>query len=86
MAPVSTNENGEAAIRNVPNGNYTVMIYEEGRLIKESTVNTYQRFNYIVSDELHFPLVILIFGVISGVFILLGVIFYIQYKNRQNLK
>ena len=86
MAPVSTNENGEAAIRNVPNGNYTVMIYEDGRLIKESTVNTYQRFNYIVSDELHFPLVILIFGVISGVFILLGVIFYIQYKNRQNLK
>ncbi|MFX1587290.1 MAG: carboxypeptidase-like regulatory domain-containing protein [Promethearchaeota archaeon] len=86
MAPVSTNENGEAVIRNVPNGNYTVMIYEEGRLIKESTVNTYQRFNYIVSDELHFPLVILIFGVISGVFILLGVIFYIQYKNRQNLK
>ncbi len=85
MAPVSTNENGEAVIRNVPNGNYTVMIYEDGRLIKESTVNTYQRFNYIVSDELHFPLVILIFGVISGVFILLGVIFYIQYKNRQNL-
>ncbi len=86
MAPVSTNENGEVVIRNVPNGNYTVMIYEDGRLIKESTVNTYQRFNYIVSDELHFPLVILIFGVISGVFILLGVIFYIQYKNRQNLK
>ena len=86
MAPVSTNENGEAVIRNVPNGNYTVMIYEDGRLIKESTVNTYQRFNYIVSDELHFPLVILIFGVISGVFLLLGIIFYIQYKNRQKLK
>lgn len=86
MAPVSTNENGEAVIRNVPNGNYTVIIYEDGRLIKESVVNTYQRFNYIVSDEVHFPLVILIFGAISGVFILLGVIFYIQYKNRQNLK
>jgi len=86
MAPVSTNENGEAVIRNVPNGNYTIMIYEDGKLIKESTVNTYQRFNYIVSDEVHFPLVILIFGAISGVFILLGVIFYIQYKNRQNLK
>ncbi|MFX0018131.1 MAG: carboxypeptidase-like regulatory domain-containing protein [Promethearchaeota archaeon] len=86
MAPVSTNENGEAVIRNVPNGNYTIMIYKDGRLIKESTVNTYQRFNYIVSDELHFPLVILIFGAISGIFVLLGVIFYIQYKKRQNLK
>ncbi|MFX0180355.1 MAG: carboxypeptidase-like regulatory domain-containing protein [Candidatus Hodarchaeota archaeon] len=86
MAPVSTNENGEAVIRNLPNGNYTVMIYEDDRLIKESIVNTYQRFNYIVSDELHFPLVIMIFGAISGLFILLGVILYIQYKKRQKLK
>ncbi len=86
MAPVSTNENGEAVISNVPNGNYTVMIYEDGRLIKESTINTYQRFNYIVSDELHFPLLILIFGGISGIFILLGVILHIKYKNRQKVK
>ncbi|MFW9945787.1 MAG: hypothetical protein ACFFDX_03045 [Candidatus Odinarchaeota archaeon] len=86
MAPVSTNENGEAVIRNLPNGNYTVMIYEDGRLIKESTVNTYQKFNYIASDELHFPLVIVIFAAISGVFIFIGAILYINYKKHQNLK
>ncbi|MFX1492733.1 MAG: hypothetical protein ACFFBZ_00465 [Promethearchaeota archaeon] len=86
MAPVSTNENGEAVISNLPNGNYTVMIYEDGRLIKESTVNTYQKFNYIASDELHFPLVIVIFAAISGVFIFIGAILYIRYKKHQNLK
>ncbi|MFX1496446.1 MAG: hypothetical protein ACFFBH_02860 [Promethearchaeota archaeon] len=86
ISPQFTDENGEIIIRNVPNGNYIVRIYDSSRLIKEATVSANNEINVVRTDEIHFPLIILIFLLISGIFVLLGLISYIQQKKRRNLK
>lgn len=86
MSPLFTNENGEVVIRNVPIGNYIVRIYDTSRFIKEATVSTYNEINAVKTDEIHFPLVILVFLAISIIFILLGLISYIQNKKYRNIK
>jgi len=86
MSPISTNDNGEIVIRYVPNGNYIIRIYDNTMLIKEAVVSTYNEINLVRTDRIHFPLVILIFLIISSVSLLLGLISYTQYKKRRNLK
>lgn len=86
ISPLITDENGEVMIRNVPNGNYIVRIYDSSRLIKEATISTNNKINVVRTDEIHFPLIILIFLIISGIFVLLGLISYIQQKKSRNLK
>jgi len=86
MSPISTNDNGEIVIRYVPNGNYIIRIYDNTMLIKEAVVSTYNEINLVRIDRIHFPLVILIFLIISSVSLLLGLISYTQYKKRRNLK
>jgi hypothetical protein len=82
MAPAYSDENGEIFLRNVPNGNYTIKIYQSTQLIKVTLINTFSQIVIVKSDIIHFPLWILIFGGISLIFVLLGLWFYINNKKR----
>ena len=82
MAKTFTDENGLALIKNVPNGNYTVRIYQGETLISEKLINTFREINYFITDVPHFPLLILIFGGISGILFLLGLVIYFNYMKR----
>lgn len=82
MAPAYSNENGEIIIENVPNGNYTIKIYQDNVMIMDSLINTFTEVNYIRTNVPYFPLWILIFGCINGALILIGLIIYFNHKRR----
>ncbi|NVM44206.1 MAG: carboxypeptidase regulatory-like domain-containing protein [Candidatus Lokiarchaeota archaeon] len=82
MAKTYSDENGLALIENVPNGNYSVRIYQGNTLISETLINTFREVNYFITDIPHFPLWILIFGGISGLIFLIGLVFYFNYMKR----
>jgi len=82
MAPAYSNENGEILIENVPNGNYTVKIYQDDVIIMEALINTFSEVNYINTNVPYFPLWILIFGSMNGALILIGLIIYFNHKRR----
>ena len=84
LGPSITDENGEVLIENVPNGNYTVKIYrrDSDDLIKEADVSAFLDINYIVTPIIHFPLLILIFGGIGGIFFIIGLIFYLKREDK----
>ncbi|MHA1726069.1 MAG: hypothetical protein ACTSYC_05010 [Promethearchaeota archaeon] len=77
-----TDEEGEIFIQNVPNGDYTVIIYEQGTPIYNSTVMAYKQVNYVITTISHFPLVILSFLFPNAIFLALGVLIYLHYKKR----
>ncbi|MFX1410197.1 MAG: carboxypeptidase-like regulatory domain-containing protein [Promethearchaeota archaeon] len=83
IAPLKTNENGEVRLKNVPNGNYTVEVYQHGKLITRTNVSTYNEINYIYTNIIHIPIWILIFGTINGSFLIIGIIFYIKNKKSR---
>lgn len=83
MTPGKSNENGEVALQNVPRGNYTISIYYNGRFLKESICSTDNYRNYINTNYPHFPIWIIIFGVISGIILIFGVVFYRKYKKAR---
>lgn len=82
MAYAYSDENGEILIENVPNGNYTVKVYQGTVLITEFQINTFREVNYLITKVFHFPLWILIFGGINGILILLGLLLYFNYIRR----
>jgi hypothetical protein len=82
MAPAYSNENGEILIENVPNGNYTVKIYQDNVNIVNALINTFSEVSYISTNVPFFPLWILIFGGINGALILIGLIVYFNHKRR----
>jgi hypothetical protein len=82
MAKMYSDENGEILIENVPNGNYTVKVYDGNTLIAETLINTFSEVNYFQTDVLHFPLWIIIFGGISGILLLIGLVLYFNNKKR----
>jgi len=82
MAPAYSDENGEILIENVPNGNYTVKIYQDNVIIMDVLINTFSEVNYISTNVPYFPLWILIFGCINGALILIGLIIYLNHKRR----
>ncbi|MBY9014617.1 MAG: hypothetical protein KGD68_02900 [Candidatus Lokiarchaeota archaeon] len=82
MAYRYSDENGEILIENVPNGNYTVKVYQGTVLITEFQINTFREVNYLITDVFHFPLWILIFGGINGILMLLGLLLYFNYMKR----
>jgi len=82
MAPAYSNENGEILIENVPNGNYTVKIYQDNLIIRDALINTFSDVNYVSTNIPYFPLWIIIFGSLNGALILIGLIFYFNYKRR----
>ncbi|MHA1986892.1 MAG: hypothetical protein ACW98D_09660 [Promethearchaeota archaeon] len=80
--PGTTDENGQLIIYDVPRGNYTVRVMWEGKVAIETTVTTDKEINYILTTIPHFPLWILIFGTISGIFLLVGALFYLKNKKK----
>ncbi len=82
MAPAYSNENGEILIENVPNGNYTVKIYQDNVILRDALINTFSEVNYVSTNIPYFPLWILIFGSLNGALILIGLIIYFNYKKR----
>ncbi len=82
MAKMYSDENGEILIENVPNGNYTVKVYDGNTLIAETLINTFSEVTYFQTDVLHFPLWIIIFGGISGILLLIGLVLYFNNKKR----
>ena len=83
IGPQITDENGEILVTNVPNGNYTIKIYQNEVLIKETEVSAYLEINYVSTPIIHFPLVIMIFGFISGTIFVIGLIIYRKQKSLQ---
>ncbi|TFF97379.1 MAG: hypothetical protein EU540_08890 [Promethearchaeota archaeon] len=84
LGPSITDENGEVLIEDVPNGNYTAKIYKRDSddWIKKAEVSAFLDINYIVTPIIHFPLLILIFGGIGGIFFILGLIFYLKHEDK----
>ena len=82
MAYAYSDENGEILIENVPNGNYTVKVYQGTEPITEFQINTFREENYLVTNILHFPIWIIIFGGINGILLLLGLLLYFNYVKR----
>ena len=83
IAPGKTDENGQIALSYVPAGNYTIEVYYNGILLKESIGSTYNIRNYINTNYPHFPIWIILFGVLNGIILLIGVAFYLKYKKKR---
>lgn len=83
MAPAFTNENGEIIISNVPNGIYRARIYLDDQLLLETEVTTFQDINYIATNIVHFPSVILVFSSLFGIIILIGFIYHLKNRNKR---
>lgn len=83
ISPGKTNENGEIIIKNLPYGNYTVKVFQNGVFLRESNVNTYTEINYIYTSYPHFPIWIIIFGSLNGIILIFGVIFYLKNKKMR---
>ena len=81
LAPLSTNDQGEVIIENVPNGNYTIRILQNQKLVKETFVNSYTDVNFISTDLLHFPLFIIIYSMLFGLITLIGILVYLKYRR-----
>ncbi|MFX1435693.1 MAG: carboxypeptidase-like regulatory domain-containing protein [Promethearchaeota archaeon] len=82
LNPGNSNENGAITLKDVPYGNYTIRVYYNGIFIKESMVNPENYINYIHTDYPHFPLWLLLFGLINVVIVFFGIILYIKNKKR----
>lgn len=81
-APYYTDEDGRLDINNVPNGNYTLEVYQGNVLIGNSRISAYATQNYVYLREVpHFPIWILVFGCINGLLLALGIVFYLNYKK-----
>jgi hypothetical protein len=81
MAPAYSNENGELLIENVPNGNFTVKVYDDQNIIIETQINTFSRFNVINTNVLQFPYWLVIFGSFSTLLVIIGLLMY--FKRRK---
>ncbi len=84
IPPGNTNEHGEIILFNVPRGNYTIRVYYNQIFLKESSVSTVNDINYIYTNYPHFPFWIIVFGLINGVIVFFGVIFYLNNKRMRN--
>jgi len=79
--PGTTDGNGELVLNNVPRGNYTARVIWDGKVVEEAIVTTDKEVNYVITSVPHFPLWILIFGMTSGIILVVGALFYLKYKK-----
>lgn len=82
IGPTITDQNGEILVENVPNGNYTIKIYNPitEELIFEAEVSAFTEVNYVITPIIHFPLIVLIFSISSlGIF---GIGFIVFKKQK----
>ena len=83
LASQTTDINAEIAIKNVPNGEYTIHIYQYGIYQGTYRVNSYVDINYVTTSIIHFPIWLLIFGLINLSILALGYKLYRNNKKRQ---
>ncbi len=83
LSLAKSNENGEIYLYNVPHGNYTIKVYNRGELIKEANISTYKDENVISTNIPHFPLWMIIFGIINASILIIGSFLYLKYKNKR---
>ena len=81
IIPPRSDENGQIILDNVPRGNYTIRVFWQGSFVEEASISTFNEINYIKTSIPHSPLWIIIFGVITGSILIIGVIFYQKYKK-----
>jgi len=79
--PGTTDGNGQLVLNDVPRGNYTVRVIWDGKVVTEAIVTTDKEVNYVITSVPHFPLWILIFGMTSGIILVVGALFYLKYKK-----
>ena len=82
MAPAFSDQNGEVIIKDVPNGNYKLKVFQNNQVLLETQVSSLKEVNYITTDIFHFPTIIVVFSIIFGTIFLIGIIFYL--KNRRS--
>jgi hypothetical protein len=82
LDPGKTDENGEIFINDLPSGNYTIRVFHRGQFLKEVQANTNTGFISIRTNFPHFPLWILIFGLINTIILIFGFLFY--RKNQKS--
>ncbi len=75
-----TDENGEIMVKDVPNGNYTIKVYQGETLIKEAEVSAYIELNYVITPIFHIPFVVMILGSMYGLIFSIG--YYIFRKKK----
>ena len=81
MAPAFSNEHGEITIYNVPNGFYQLRAYRNNQLLLETEVSSFTDVNYIATNIIHFPIIILVFIALYSSIFLIGLIFYLKNKR-----
>lgn len=83
LADLTTNANGEVSINNAPNGFYRVEVYQGNNLLANTTINSYQRTNYITTDIPHFPTTIIIFSSVNAILLAAGAFIYIRTTKEK---
>ncbi len=79
--PGRTDENGQIILHDIPRGNYTARVIWQGKIVKEAIITTDQEVNYVLTSVPHFPLWILIFGMTSGIILVVGALSYLKFKK-----
>jgi len=82
IAPLVANENGEIILANIPSGNYRIEVFQAGHQLKTVNINTEQETHYIATNVLHFPSVVLTFGIISTIILVAGVLIFLRNARR----
>ena len=80
LASLTTDENAEIILNNVPMGYYKIKIYQFGILQVVTTVNTYEE-NHLITSIIHFPSWILIFCIFNLFVFALG--YRLHQKNKK---
>jgi len=81
IEPGYSDENGEIILNDVPAGNYTIKTYHNGILLKESAISTENNINFIYTNYPHFPVWIIIFGLVNGIILIFGAMLYLKNKR-----
>ena len=83
LSTQTTDINAEIVINNVPMGEYVIHVYQYGLYQGSFTVNSYVDVNSITTGIIHFPVWILIFGLINLSILAIGYNLYRKKKLRE---
>ena len=85
LGPLITDQFGEVLVKDAPNGNYTVKIFpkDSENMVVETEVSVFVDINYVKTSMIHFPILILIFGGITGIILILGLKIYPKREKTQ---
>ncbi|MFO8019065.1 MAG: hypothetical protein R6U96_10540 [Promethearchaeia archaeon] len=78
-----TDGEGEVIIDHVPNGNYTLKVIRDNNVIHEATISPENEISYVRTNVPHFPVLGMIFGIVSLSLFLLGFVLYKKNKEKE---